>query len=290
MKKKKYGILMIIAMLCAAAATQASLDLSNFSIIGYTNNAMDTTSKGTRGAVGYVYGISKTAVSVGEWAQFYTAFSSVGGVGTLNSAYTDWYASAGGNSAPAARMSYHQAAMYCNWLTTGSAISGVYTISSSGTVSAIDRTYRNTDGIAYVLPTRDEWHKAAFFKADGSGYSDYTDGSDVAPALGTQTTGYYYGNLSSTRAVDAGAVEQNGTYNMMGTVWEWTETKGSTAAYQKGGRSSPVSAAERSGTLTEEGGADSFRIAVIGAIPEPATIGMLGLGGLIAFLLRRIRS
>jgi len=41
------------------------------------------------------------------------------------------------------------------------------------------------NGTIYVIPTEDEWYKAAYYA--GSGYSLYAFGTDTAPIAGTDT-------------------------------------------------------------------------------------------------------
>lgn len=102
-------------------------------------------------------------------------------------------------------------------------------------LTGIDRSYRNGKGVAYVLPTEDEWYKAAYFKPDASGYSLYANGSDdVADLTRGTVNGWNYNDVTDGYVNDSpnhtwetgfGAEEQNGTYDMMGNVWELTESK-----------------------------------------------------------------
>ena len=110
---------------------------------------------------------------------------------------------------------------YCNWLTSGNAANGAYRFNGGGGYTGTDRTFRNAQGKLYVLPTENEWYKAAYFKPDASGYSIYANGTDTAPTT-TQTR--YNNSGTSPWGVGTGAAEQNGTFDMMGNLWEWMET------------------------------------------------------------------
>jgi sulfatase modifying factor 1 len=282
--------MMMAGLLGATGMAQAS-----YVTIGHANNAAQSASNRSHsesggdgyGAVGYTYQISKYQVTIADWKTFYDA-SDIGKQGTFNSTYNYWNDGTRnvGTTAPAVRISFHQAAQYCNWLTTGDAASGAYTINTSGQVTAINREFRNASGWLYALPTENEWFKAAYFKANGSGYSLYAFGLDTAPGVETDSNyGGTGGNYPGTWAVGTGNVEQNGTYDMMGNVWEWM---GDSSGVLRGGscgydeydlRSSDRSTDDPS----FESGGIGFRVV---AIPEPATALLLALGGGIAWLAR----
>lgn len=218
---KEIKTAMIAAVLCTALSTQAQtpFDASKFVTIGHPGNAPDTAYP--YGAVDYEYKIGKYEVSVTDWDQFYNDPGS-GKIGELNPAYESWRI-VSGEQAPACRISFNQAAQYCNWLTTGNAKKGAYKISPDGSVESIDRDFRNDAELVYVLPTENEWYKAAFFKPDGSGYSLYANGESTPPPQSADAKTGWRRNDTTPWAVNLGTVEQNGTYNMMGSMWEWVE-------------------------------------------------------------------
>ena len=82
-------------------------------------------------------------------------------------------------------------------------------------------TALTTYGTIYVLPSEDEWYKAAYLKSDGSGYTLYATGDSV-PTAGTGAN--YNGANSAPWNVGSGTAENNGTYDMGGNVWEWGES------------------------------------------------------------------
>jgi hypothetical protein len=92
-------------------------------------------------------------------------------------------------------------------------------------------TEHNKDALCW-LPTRDEWHKAAFYDPSAvaiglvNGYWQYATRSDVLPK-NLLDDGMNRANLNNT-AVDVGSYTGSasyyGTYDQTGNAGEWTET------------------------------------------------------------------
>lgn len=169
------------------------------------------------GAVGYAYKIGTYEVTVDQFAKARAASGNTIGDGDENY----WQASRGVD-APAVYVSFYEAAKFCNWLTSGSATNGAYIFNSSGNFTGIDRTaaiaiYRKV----YVLPSRDEWVKAAYYDTENGKYTLYAFGINTAPVAGTDAN--YINAVGAGWPVGTGNIEQNGTYDMMGNVWEWCE-------------------------------------------------------------------
>ena len=252
-----------MALLVAAGMTQAA-----YVTIGNAGNAADTTGYG---AVGYTYKISDKEVTIAEMAAAIGA-----GDGDEN------YWSSVGTAAPAANVSLYEAMKYCNYLTSGNVNDGAY-VFSGGVYQSTDRASAiTTYGTIYALPTEDEWYKAAYFKSDASGYSLYANGTDTAPVAGTDSS--YDG--TTPWVVGTGTMEQNGTYDMMGNVFEWMEDS---AGVIRGGRylsnESALRSSYRSGTNPSgEIGSVGFR--PVEVVPEPATALLLAIGGGVAWLVR----
>jgi formylglycine-generating enzyme len=173
------------------------------------------------GAVGYNYRIGKYEVTNGQW----DAFVSAAGAPTGNPSYAyDENAYWTGANVPTNNISWYEAAQFCNFLTSGDKSQGAYLFSGSnsnpGDFLGIDRDLSiSTYGTTYVIPTEDEWYKAAYYT--GSGYSTYANGTSTAPIAGVNSN--YNWAIGAPWNITNGTQEQNGTFDMMGNVWEWNE-------------------------------------------------------------------
>jgi formylglycine-generating enzyme required for sulfatase activity len=244
----------------------------DFVTIGNAGNGTDPATGYLYGAVSSNYRIGKYEVTAAQWQTINTA----AGIGDSG----DW----SGNQ-PVASISWYDAAQFCNYLTSGNKYSGAYKFDISGNFLSIDRVSSiSTYGTTYVIPTENEWYKAAYFKPNVSGYSLYANGTNIAPST-SQTC---YSIYSSPWDIGAGTPEQNGTFDMMGNVYEWNEAliNGSYRGIRGGSfgdtGSFLASSGRGYGIPFGEDGLLGFRVA---SVPEPATICLLGLGALS--LLRR---
>ncbi len=265
----------------------------------------------TYGAVGYNYRIGQKEVTLDQFAKARAADSLIS---NGNEGYWNTGGRTVGLAGPASYVSAYEAMKFANYLTTGSAISGAYTFNAGGTtLLGIDRDAAVTAyGTVYVLPSEDEWYKAAYYKPvnDGS-YSVYANGDGTVAVPGTAPThgtssgwnyrnesGYVNGDPNYMWETGDGGSEQNGTFDMMGNVWEWNESavdgsdsltanrvfRGGSAYGNEGGlRSSYRASGSPAGGDYDIG----FRVA---AIPEPSSIMLMGVaGGCALFIRRRFR-
>jgi formylglycine-generating enzyme required for sulfatase activity len=280
-------MMMVLFALCGVA--QAGLDgLVGFVTIGNAGNAADGTTG--YGAVGYTYQISKTEVTIAE-------FQLATGVGNNNE--NDW--SGVGPNAPAVNVSLYEAKKYANYLTQnangGSSAYNLYSADGTG-AGSYTRADAISDGIlVYALPTEDEWYKAAYYKPvnDGS-YSLYANGTDTVPTHGTTAGWNYYnggyvnGSPNYTWTAGYGGVEQNGTYDMMGNVWEWMEDSGGVlrgGSYGSDG-GSDLRSSDRNASAGPAYEATDIGFRVV-AIPEPASAMLVFFGAGIGLAVHRAR-
>lgn len=213
---KKYTAIIAAAILVlgfaqiAQADTIRGLDMS-FVGIGNAGNAASTNTG--YGAVNYNYGIATYEVTIDQFTKARAMDSRVG------DGNEDHWNTVSTN-APATMVSWFEAAKFCNWLTSGDAYSGAYQFDiGGGLTNVMTREQVLADGgVFYVLPTENEWYKAAYYT--GSGYSLYANGTSAAPGASDAR----YGNNTDPWAVGGGTGEQSGTYDMMGNVWEWCES------------------------------------------------------------------
>ena len=277
---KLFGICLVV-LLCvniASADVVRGIDI-DFVTIGNAGNSGDTRAEANPsgcGAVAYEYRIGKYEITATQWQTINTS-AEIGDSGYWS------------GDQPVAQISWYDAARFCNYLTTGDTEDGVYEFAEGSLTDIMDHQLAGlTYGVAYFLPTEDEWYKAAYYKPDGSGYSTFANGGeDIPPA----DNGWnYYGGLDNVPwDVDSEEAEreQNGTFNMMGNVWEWTETLiGSSFSIRGGSYYDPgldhhydyLSSSYRTTDPPDEAAfTDGFRVA---SIPEPATLSLLFLGGL----------
>lgn len=294
-----------MATVLAVAGAQAdnfgagrNLFSMDFVVIGNAGNTGDVryvVNGVSPGSVAYNYRMGVHEVTID---QFTKAMNMDARIGSGNEGFWNEGTYMTGVHAPVGYVDWFEAARFCNWITSGDAYTGAYQFDDSGVLTNVNRTAAvSIYGTVYVLPTEDEWHKAAFYKpVDDGSYSLFASGLNSAPVHGTSNGWNYVHN--NTYAVGSpnymwqtgfGAIEQNGTYDMNGNVWEWNESAydgvlgdmAESRTYRGGSyhqTEANLRSSARSGSLPSSEFSDlGFRIAAIVAVGVPMPSASVGI-------------
>jgi formylglycine-generating enzyme required for sulfatase activity len=241
--------------------------------VGNPGNADDPLI-GLYGGVGYTYNIGKYEVTAGQYAEFLNAVAATDTYGLYNSSmdsdsrgcqitqngssgsYTyDFSGRPSGTEAdwvdrPVNYVSWGDAARFANWLHNGQPTGaqdltttedGSYLLDGAISGDELLAITREPDA-TWVIPSEDEWYKAAYHKNDGvtGNYWEYPTESNTMPTQeappGTDMTNgsanYYdngYAIGSPYYRTEVGAYDAKpsdspyGTFDQGGNVWEWNE-------------------------------------------------------------------
>ena len=203
---KKYAVVMAFTLLLIPAGVSAAVVMETVPV-GNVGNASDTHGDGY-GAVSYEYNIGKYEVTAGQYTEFLNAVAATDTYGLYNiemwsiifgckiqqhgssGSYT--YSVAGDSaSRPVNYVSWGDVTRFCNWLNNGQPTGsqglgttedGSYFLSGAMTNAELLVVTREPDA-TWVIPSEDEWYKAAYHKNDGvtGNYFDYPTSSDSVP-------------------------------------------------------------------------------------------------------------
>jgi formylglycine-generating enzyme required for sulfatase activity len=289
--------------------------------VGNPGNAPDTLvmNDGTTGygPVGYAYSISKCEITAGQYAEFlnavagtsdpyglYNGSMALSSVGSIITKTGSGYMAALPNQ-PVNYVSWGDAARFCNWLQTGTTENGAYTLGGHSDSTYLMTVTRNA-GATYVIPTEDEWYKAAYYDPNkgGLGVGGYwlyptksnTAPSNVYPSTSTNNANYSIGRITTLSSTPwttevgsfANSLSAYGTLDQGGNLWEWNETAlpHFSARGMRGGSFTENSGDLISSSRNDYGPASErsyigFRVAYV---PEPGSI-ILTVSGAIAGLM-----
>ncbi|MBA4411591.1 MAG: hypothetical protein C0397_19510 [Odoribacter sp.] len=243
------------------------------------------------------YRMGKFEITNNQWTKFKDAYGAV--TGTPSTAYDEnpYFT---GTNVPTNELSWYEAAQFVNYLNTSTGHQVAYKF--TGTIHTSDYTLAvwdagDTDGTnfyrnkaaKYFLPTEDEWVKAAYW--NGTSLQTYANASSSDLISGVPDLTKWNYNGSQPWAVGSGAQELNGTYDMMGNAFEWMESPFFSDDYLSGSNhcirgGSSYNTANNLASYSRDANYPfdeyevlGFRVASV--IPEPCTLLLLGLGGLL---------
>jgi len=320
----------ILASLAISCVPLAGIGTASASIViqtvpvGNPGNAADTTGYGS---VPYNYNIGKYDVTLTQYAAFLNAVAATdtyglyhfgmandlptSGITRSGNVGSYSYAVIGSNgNFPVFDVTWGDAARFTNWLTNGqpsgaegpgTTETGSYTLNGATSDAALMAITRNANA-NWVIPTVNEWYKAAYYKGGGTnaGYWLYPTQSNTAPsnvlsATGTNNANYYKPgytdptNYLTPVGAFAASPSAYGTFDQGGDVWQWDETNysGSFRGLRGGSFyinvSSLQSGFDSIDTPTYEYYNIGFRVS---QVPEPGSLGIFAFA-LTGFLARR---
>jgi formylglycine-generating enzyme len=280
------GLWVALAVLSSSASAQAETITHggttinmDFVHIGNPGNPVDTRYAGqSLGAVGYAYRIGTFEVTADQWAAVIAADPNVG-----NTGYWSGLQPTGGAS-------WNEAARFCNWLTTGDATNGYYSVSGgTATPNGLSHdAYAALHGTTYFLPTEDEWYKAAYYDGSTNIYCDYPTGSNSLPtpvAGGTAVGTAVYNVGGPANVNNAGGLSPYGTMGQGGNLWEWNETMIDSSRELRGGAFySPSTSLHAYSRPSANPSAESNQIGVrVSIVPEPSNL-FLAIGAIVGLV------
>lgn len=286
------------------------------------------------GSVAYAYRIGKYEVTAAQYMSFLNSVAKMDPYGLYNTAmgegsgcgiarqgtsgsYTYSVATDRANR-PVNYIDWGDAARFANWLTNGQPVGpeglattedGSYRLNGAQSNDELMGVVRK-NGAVFVIPSENEWYKAAYHKNDGitDHYWSYPTRSDTTPsnALLSSDPGnnanFYQGGYTDAlyRRTEVGAFSNSygpyGTFDQGGNVFEWNETVVYDVRGERGGAFADFGSDSYHLLLATDRGFNSpwndsnfhgFRVA---EVPEPSLLGAFGIWGIVMLLRSRRRE
>jgi formylglycine-generating enzyme required for sulfatase activity len=312
------GLLTVLAALAMTGATAfGAIPVTIETVtVGHADNAADTRySSPGYGSVSYEYQIGKYEVTNAQYVAFLNAVvgtgadtynlydsemssNSKGGI-TRNDDNV-FVVKAGYDLKPVNYVSFYDAARFVNWLTNGQGGAGtteygLYAFDGvNNLVSKPDHAAAAAGSGGWVLPSENEWYKAAYYNPTlnngKGGYTTYpwTGGANPVNDKGVVNGANFGENGTVT---DAGsyiyASSYFGTYDQAGNLWEWNDTihSGSRLVLRGGSFNGPETNLGAEYGRNYDSPANEyeffgFRVASLTAVPVPEPGTWAGAAGL----------
>ncbi len=255
--------LWLISAFAAMAPVSVSAAVSVAIVpVGNAGNAADPATG--FGSVGYSYGIGEYDVTIGQYTAFLNAVAGTDPYGLYSpamapngdgAAFADGIVQSGSPGSytytdsrnvnfPVAAVTWGDAARFCNWLTNGqpsgsegngTTETGSYILNGATSNAALLAVTRNADA-DYVIPTENEWYKAAYYNPKSGSYYLYATQSNMLPSNSLSTTGTNNANFGgpgdftdptnyqTVVGYFAGSPSPYGTFDQNGDVTQWNES------------------------------------------------------------------
>jgi formylglycine-generating enzyme required for sulfatase activity len=279
--------------------------------VGNPGNSNDPFTGSLYGAVGYSYNIGTYAVTNSQYVEFLNAKDPSGanplGLYNSNMSNPTFYGGinfsasngtgnkysviSGDGNHPANFVSWYDAIRFANWLNNGQGNgdteSGAYILQGGTPTPSNANSIARQGGATVVLPSENEWYKAAYNIPGTNSYFQYPTSSNAVPtasvptgAINSANYNHPVGNLTDVGAY-SGTTSPYGAFDMGGNVFQWNEAliSGSSRGLRGG------SFDDNSLTLLS-----SFRVVVnpsgenyyigfrVAMVPEPSSLALAGLG------------
>ncbi|MDB5322123.1 MAG: hypothetical protein JWN40_3754 [Phycisphaerales bacterium] len=339
----KISVVIVGVLACTSAAASATVTLDTVTV-GNPGNANDATGFGS---VGYAYQINRYEVTNSQYAEFLTAKATSDPLGLYNTNMSSGAAGgitrsgsspgftyavkSGRGNQPVVFVNVYDSIRFANWMNNGQGVgdteTGAYTLLGGTPTPSNANSITRNSGAKVVLPSRDEWYKAAYHQpasagGDGDGYWLYATRTNTAPnsdqppgdpsirsnvgnfyADDGLANGYNDGyavtgapeplSTSQNYLTDVGAYSSAGnyygTFDQGGNVAEWNEPLPAGEPWLPGGSWFFNSTALQAGQseVTAPSGESAERGFRLASVPEPSGIALIVVG--TVGLLRRKR-
>ena len=297
MRKK----IVLVVVFILAVVSNASADIFGSGVNQFTIDFVDisgnTNPVSGYGIVNNDYRMGTYEITNDQWNKFTNIYGTV--TGSPPSSFYELSPYFTDTNVPTNMVSWHEGAQFVNYLNTSNGHQAAYKF--TGTQGTDNYTlgmwepgdigydssnpFRNSNSY-YFLPTENEWVKAAYW--NGTRLQTYATTDDSVPVAGIYTN--YNDAVGHPWDVGSGLEELNGTFDMMGNVWEWMESPYYVGDYLpdsprgfRGGSLSNIgndilTSSYRLGRPDGEDWQIGFRVA---SIPEPCSLLLIGFGGLL---------